>query len=156
GCDASQPAGQSVHPAIKAYGVVGLMKSGAGRTGLARTDRNALPVEEETGLPYASKVVTKNDEGKEVHVAHACGHDAHMAVFIGTVRVLQRLRAQWQGTIMFVGQPAEETGNGARALLKAGLYTRFGKPNFALGYHDNAFLETGKIGVTGGYTYANV
>src|SRR5712692_5758005 len=156
GCEVTDHFGRYDNPVMKGYGVIGLMKNGEGPTVLVRTDMDALPVEEENGLPYASKLVTKNDEGKEVHVAHACGHDAHMAVFIGTVRVLQRLRDQWQGTIMFVGQPAEETGNGARALLKAGLYTRFGKPNFALGYHDNAFLETGKIGVAEGYTYANV
>jgi len=156
GCEVTDHFGRYDNPVMKGYGVIGLMKNGEGPTVLVRTDMDALPVEEETGLPYASKLVTKNDEGKEVHVAHACGHDAHMAAFIGTVRVLQRLRDQWQGTIMFVGQPAEETGNGARALLKAGLYTRFGKPNFALGYHDNAFLETGKIGVAEGYTYANV
>jgi hippurate hydrolase len=116
---------------------------------------DALPVEEKTGLPYASKVTTKDDEGKDVHVTHACGHDAHMAAFIGTVRALQRLKDQWHGTIMFVGQPAEETLNGARALLKGGLYDRFGKPDFALGYHDNSSLETGKIAVCEGYTYAN-
>jgi amidohydrolase len=123
---------------------------------LVRTDMDALPVEEETGLPYASKVTTKNDEGKDVHVMHACGHDAHIAAFIGTARALQRLQDQWQGTILFVAQPAEETGNGARALLKAGLYDRFGQPNFALGFHDKADMQTGHIGVTEGYTYANV
>jgi amidohydrolase len=107
-------------------------------------------------LPYASKAVAKNDEGKDVHVMHACGHDAHMAAFIGTARALGKLKDQWHGTIVFVAQPAEETGNGARALLKDGLYERFGKPNFALGFHDKADLETGHIGVTEGYTYANV
>jgi hippurate hydrolase len=117
---------------------------------------DALPVEEETGLPYASKTVTQNDEGKDVHVMHACGHDAHMAAFIGTARALAKLKDQWHGTIVFVAQPAEETGNGARALLKDGLYEKFGKPNFALGFHDKADLETGHIGVTEGYTYANV
>jgi amidohydrolase len=117
---------------------------------------DALPVEEETGLPYASKVVAKNDEGKDVHVMHACGHDAHIAAFIGTVRALAKLKDQWYGTIVFVAQPAEETGNGARALLKDGLYDRFGKPNFALGFHDKADLEAGHIGVTEGYTSANV
>jgi amidohydrolase len=123
---------------------------------LVRTDTDALPVEEETGLPYASKVVAKNDEGKDVHVMHACGHDAHVAAFIGTARALAKLKNQWHGTIVFVAQPAEETGNGARALLKDGLYEKFGKPNFALGFHDKADLETGQIGVTEGYTYANV
>ena len=156
GCEVTDHFGKYDNQAMKGYGVVGLMKNGAGPTVLVRTDMDALPVEEETGLPYASKVITKNDEGKEVHVAHACGHDAHMAAFIGTVRVLQRLRDQWQGTIMFVGQPAEETGNGARALLKGGLYNRFGKPNFTLGFHDKADLEIGHIAVTEGPTYANV
>ena len=87
---------------------------------------------------------------------HACGHDAHMAAFIGTARALQRLKEQWHGTVMFVAQPAEETVSGARALLKGGLYNRFGKPNFALGYHDNAQMPTGHIGVCQGYTYASV
>jgi hippurate hydrolase len=132
------------------------MKNGDGPTVLVRTDMDALPVEEETGLPYASKVTTKNDDGKDVHVMHACGHDAHVAAFIGTARALQKLKDQWRGTIIFVGQPAEELGTGARAMLADGLYTRFPKPNFALGFHDNAFLETGRIGVTEGYTYANV
>jgi amidohydrolase len=117
---------------------------------------DALPVHEETGLPYASTVTTKNDEGRDVSVMHACGHDAHMAVFIGTARALQRLKENWSGTIIFVGQPAEEAIGGARAMLKAGLYNRFGKPRFALGFHDKADLQTGHIGVTPGYTYANV
>src|SRR5216110_320640 len=87
---------------------------------------------------------------------HACGHDVHVAAFIGTARALGKLKDQWHGTIVFVAQPAEEIGSGARALLKDGLYDRFGKPNFALGFHDKADLETGHIGVTEGYTYANV
>jgi hippurate hydrolase len=116
---------------------------------------DALPVEEDTGLPYASKVVAKNDEGKDVHVMHACGHDVHIAAFIGTARALAKLKDQWHGTIVFVAQPAEELGAGARALLKDGLYEKFGKPNFALGFHDKADLETGRIGVTEGYTTAN-
>src|SRR6266487_797767 len=107
-------------------------------------------------MKKASKVVAKNDEGKDVHVMHACGHDAHMAAFIGTARALAKLKDQWHGTILFLAQPAEETGNGARALLKDGLYEKFGKPNFALGFHDKADLETGRIGVTEGYTSANV
>jgi amidohydrolase len=155
GCEVTDHFGKYDKPNLKGYGVIGLMKNGEGPKVLVRTDMDALPVEEETGLPYASKVTTKDDEGKDVHVMHACGHDAHMAAFIGTVRALQRLKGQWHGTIMFVGQPAEETLNGARALLGAGLYDRFGKPDFALGYHDNSFLETGKIAVCEGYTYAN-
>jgi len=156
GCEVTGHFGIYDNPKLKGYGVIGVMKNGDGPTVLVRTDMDALPVEEQTGLPYASKVTTKDDEGKDVHVMHACGHDAHIAAFIGTARALQQLKDQWRGTILFVAQPAEETGNGARALLKAGLYDRFGKPNFALGFHDKADLETGHIGVTEGYTYANV
>ncbi len=156
GCEVTEHFGKYDNPNLKAYGVIGIMKNGDGPLVLVRTDMDALPVEEETGLPYASKIVVKNDEGKDVPVAHACGHDAHMAAFIGVARSVQRLKDEWRGTIMFVAQPAEETGNGARALLKAGLYNRFGKPDFALGFHDKADLQTGHIGVTEGYTYANV
>jgi amidohydrolase len=156
GCQVTERLGKYENPKLKAYGVVGVMKNGDGPTVLVRTDMDALPVQEETGLPYASKVVAKNDEGKDVHVMHACGHDAHIAAFIGTARALAKLKDQWRGTILFVAQPAEELGNGARALLKDGLYEKFGKPNFALGFHDKADLEAGHIGVTEGYTYANV
>jgi amidohydrolase len=156
GCEVTEHLGKYENSNFKGYGVVGVMKNGDGPIVLVRTDMDALPVEEETGLPYASKVVAKNDEGKDVHVMHACGHDAHIAAFIGTARALSKLKNQWRGTILFVAQQAEETGNGARALLKDGLYQKFGKPNFALGFHDKADLETGRIGVTEGYTYANV
>jgi hippurate hydrolase len=156
GCQVTEHLGKYEDSKLKAYGVVGVMKNGDGPTVLVRTDLDALPVEEETGLPYASKVVAKNEEGKDVHVMHACGHDAHVAAFIGTARALGKLKDQWHGTIVFVAQPAEEIGTGARALLKDGLYDRFGKPNFALGFHDKADLETGHIGVTEGYTSANV
>jgi amidohydrolase len=156
GCQVTEHLGKYDNPKLKGYGVVGVLKNGDGPTVLVRTDMDALPVEEETGLPYASKVTTKNDEGKDVHVMHACGHDAHIAAFIGTARALEKLKDQWQGRILFVAQPAEELGNGARALLKDGLYEKFGRPDFALGFHDKADMETGHIGVTEGYTYANV
>ena len=156
GCEVTENFGKYDNPNLKCYGVVGIMKNGTGPTVLVRTDLDALPVEEDTGLPYASKVTTKGEDGREVHVMHACGHDAHMSAFIGTARALQQLKDQWSGTIVFVGQPAEETVGGARALLKAGLYNRFGKPDFALGFHDKADLQTGHIGITPGYTYANV
>jgi len=156
GCEVTENFGKYDNPNLKCYGVVGIMKNGTGPTVLVRTDLDALPVEEDTGLPYASKVTTKDDNGREVHVMHACGHDAHMSAFIGTARALQRLKDQWSGTIMFIGQPAEEAVGGARAMLKAGLYNRFGKPDFALGFHDKADLQTGHIAVTPGYTYANV
>src|SRR5438093_8221749 len=156
GCDVTENFGKYDKPNLKCYGVIGMMKNGEGATVLVRTDMDALPVKEETGLPYASKVNTKNDSGQEVCVMHACGHDAHIAAFIGTAQALQHLKDQWTGTIIFVGQPAQEAIGGARALLKGGLYDRFGKPNFALGFHDKADLQTGHIGVTEGYTSANV
>jgi hippurate hydrolase len=156
GCEVTENFGKYDNPKLKCYSAIGVLKNGTGPTVLVRTDLDALPVHEETGLPYASTVTTKNDEGRDVSVMHACGHDAHMAAFIGTARVLQRLKQDWSGTIIFVGQPAEEAIGGARALLKGGLYNRFGKPDFALGFHDKADLPTGHIGVTPGYTYANV
>jgi len=156
GCQVTEHVGKYENSKLKAYGVVGVMKNGDGPTVLVRTDTDALPVEEETGLPYASKVVVKNDDGRDVHVMHACGHDTHIAAFIGTARSLGKLKDQWHGTIVFVAQPAEEIGTGARSLLKDGLYDRFGKPNFALGFHDKADIPAGHIGVTEGYTSANV
>src|SRR6188472_1292177 len=156
GCEVTENFGTYDDPKLKAYGVIGVMKNGDGPTVLVRTDLDALPVQEDTGLPYASKVVAKNDEGKDVPVMHACGHDVHVAAFIGTARALAKLKDQWHGTIVFVGQPAEEMGCGARALLKAGLYDRFGKPDFALGFHDKADVQAGHIAVTVGYASANV
>ena len=156
GCQVTEHVGKYENSKLKAYGVVGVMKNGDGPTVLVRTDTDALPVEEETGLSYASKVVAKNDDGRDVHVMHACGHDTHIAAFIGTARALGKLKDQWHGTILFVAQPAEEIGTGARALLNDGLYDRFGKPNFALGFHDKADVEAGHIAVTEGYTSANV
>ena len=156
GCEVTENFGKYDKPNLKCYGVIGLMKNGEGPLVLVRTDMDALPVEEETGLPYASTIVTKNDQGQDIHVMHACGHDAHIAAFIATARTLQQLKDRWHGTIIFVAQPAEETGSGARALLHGGLYDRFGKPDYALGFHDRAEMQTGHIGVTEGFTYANV
>src|SRR6184192_602537 len=156
GYQVTERVGKYDKASVTCFGVVGVMKNGAGPIVLVRTDLDALPVHEETGLPYASTVTTKNDEGKAVPVMHACGHDTHIAAFIGTARALAKLKDQRHGTIVFVAQPAEETGNGARALLKGGLYDRFGKPDFARGFHDKADLQTGLIGVTEGYTSANV
>ena len=156
GCDVTENVGKYEKPDEKCYGVVGLMKNGNGPVVLVRTDLDALPVQEETGLPYASTVVAKNEKGDDVHVMHACGHDAHVSMTIGVARSLAKLKDQWHGTIVFVGQPAEELGTGARAMLKDGLYTRWPKPNYALGFHDKADLQIGHIGVTEGYTYANV
>src|ERR1044071_6141323 len=148
GCQVTEHLGKYENSKLKAYGVVGVMKNGDGPTVLVRTDMDALPVKEEKGLPYASTVVAKNDEGKDVPVMHACGHDTHIAAFIGTTRALRKLKDQWHGTIVFVAQPAEEIGAGARALLNDGLYDAFGKPDFALGFHDKADIQAGHIGVT--------
>jgi amidohydrolase len=156
GCEVTEHFGKYDNPNLKCYGVIGIMRNGDGPKVLVRTDMDALPVGEETGLPYASKVVAKNAEGKDVPVMHACGHDAHVSMFIGVARALAKLKDQWHGTIIFVAQPAEETGSGARALLRAGLYEQFGKPDFALGFHDKADMQIGHVGVTEGYTYANV
>jgi len=156
GCEVTDHIGKYDQPGLTGYGVVGVMRNGDGPVVLVRTDMDALPVEEETGLPYASKVMAKNNAGEEVHVMHACGHDVHIATFIGVARETAKLKDQWHGTILFVAQPAEEAAGGARALLKDGLYQRFPKPDYALGFHDNAQLEIGHIGVTPGYTYANV
>jgi amidohydrolase len=156
GCEVTENFGRYEKPNLKCYGVVGIMKNGDGPTVLVRTDMDALPVPEQTGASYASKVIATNNDGKEVPVMHACGHDIHMSAFIGTARTLQKLKDQWHGTVMFIGQPAEEMVGGARAMLAAGLYNRFGKPTYALGFHDDAEIEAGKIGVTEGYACANV
>ena len=137
------------------YGVVAVMKNGAGPTVLLRTELDALPVEEKTGVPYASKVRVKNDAGVEVSVMHACGHDIHMTSLLATAKILSELKSQWQGTLVLLGQPSEETGDGARALLKDNLYTRFPQPDFAIALHDKPDIETGKIGYTPGYAMAS-
>jgi amidohydrolase len=103
---------------------------------MMRTELDALPLEEKTGLPYASHVKAMWN-GRETFVDHACGHDVHMAIWVGTAKALLAMKDQWQGTLMFIGQPSEETVEGAQAMLADGLYTRFGKPNYVVGIHDN-------------------
>jgi hippurate hydrolase len=137
------------------YGVVAVMKNGAGPTVLVRTELDALPVEEKTGLPYASTVKAKNDAGQEVSVMHACGHDIHITSFLGTAKMLVALKDQWHGTLVLIGQPAEETVNGARAMLADGLYARFPKPDFALALHDSADVAAGTITWFPGYAMAS-
>jgi len=143
-------------PGWKSYGVVGVMKNGPGPVSLIRTDLDALPMEEKTGLPFASKVTAISASGETVPVMHACGHDLHMTCFLGTAQALSRNRKSWQGTLVMVGQPAEEIGAGSAALLRDGLYTRFPKPDFALALHTSAQLEAGKIGYCPEYTLAGV
>ena len=137
------------------YGIVGVLKNGPGPTVLVRTELDALPVEEKTGLPYASNVKTKNDAGVEVSVMHACGHDMHMTSFLGAAKLLTELKNQWSGTLLMLGQPAEETGDGANAMLRDELYARIPKPDFAIALHDTPDLETGKVGYTPGYAMAS-
>ncbi|MSU69744.1 MAG: amidohydrolase [Opitutaceae bacterium] len=149
-------AGCEVTEKFGGYGVVGLLRNGLGPTLLIRADIDALPIEEQTGLPYASKVRVINLSGQEVPVMQACGHDIHVAVLAGTARVLAALRNCWNGTVVFVGQPAEERGMGARAMLAAGLYQKFPKPDFAIGLHDSASLPTGTVGTIEGFAMANV
>ena len=148
--------GYQVTEKVGGTGVVAVMKNGAGPTVLIRADMDALPVEEKTGLPFASKVRTKTDGGLDTAVMHACGHDTHMTAWIGVARRMAALKANWSGTLVLIGQPAEEVGSGAKAMLADGLYTRFPKPNLALAFHDSASLPAGAIGVTPGYALANI
>ncbi len=134
----------------QAFGVVGLLKNGAGPTVLVRGDMDALPVTEETGLPYASHVTAKNPAGQTVGVMQACGHDVHTTVLIGTARALAAAKTQWHGTLMIVGQPSEETIDGAKAMLADGIYKRFGTPDAIIGLHDTNLLPAGKVGVLAG------
>ncbi|NIR51639.1 amidohydrolase [candidate division KSB1 bacterium] len=141
---------------VGGHGLVGVLKNGDGPTVMIRTDLDALPVKENTGLDYASTVTTTDDQGKEVGVMHACGHDVHMTVFTGTARILTQMKDAWQGTLVLIGQPAEEKGAGAKAMLADGLYTRFPRPDYAIALHVNAGMPTRSIGYCKGYALANV
>jgi amidohydrolase len=141
---------------IGGHGVVGILRNGKGPTVLVRTDMDALPVVERTGVPYASTVRTRDKAGNEVGVMHACGHDMHMTCWVGVVRTLVRLKDQWQGTVVFIGQPAEEVGAGARKMLSDGLFTKFPRPDFALALHCDPQRQVGEIGYTEGLAMANV
>ncbi len=155
GYTVTERVGKYEKPDWTSYGVVAVMKNGAGPTVLLRTELDALPVDENTGLPYASRVKMKNDAGQEVSVMHACGHDVHMTSMLGTAKILSELKNEWQGTLVILGQPAEEVIDGARSILRDGLYERFPKPNFVIALHDSADLEAGKVGYTPGYAMAS-
>jgi hippurate hydrolase len=147
--------GRYANPSWKGYGLVAVLENGAGPTVLVRTDLDALPVHEETGLPYASTVRVKGALGADVPVMHACGHDLHMASWLGTARALAAMRDRWKGRVLFVGQPAEERVEGARALLADRLYERFGTPDYLLALHDTPDVPVGSVGYTPGFALAS-
>lgn len=147
--------GYEVTEHVGGTGVVGILKNGPGPTVMLRTELDALPVEEKTGLPYASKARTKDDSGRDVGVMHACGHDVHMASWWGTASIMAHDKASWHGTLILVGQPAEETITGADKMIKDGLFIRFPKPDIGVAMHDTNNLPVGKVGITPGYSKAN-
>ncbi|MEQ9407649.1 MAG: amidohydrolase [Fuerstiella sp.] len=151
-----QSAGYDVTTGVGGYGVVALLRNGDGPTVMLRTDLDALPVKEETGLEYASKVTVAAADGSQTGVMHACGHDIHMTNLVGVARYLAQHKDQWQGTLMLIGQPAEERVGGAKAMLKDGLFERFPRPDFGLALHVAHDLAAGRVGYRSGYSLANV
>ncbi|HZF16941.1 MAG TPA: amidohydrolase [Steroidobacteraceae bacterium] len=154
GFTVTEGVGKYETPGLIGHGVVAVLENGKGPTLLIRTDLDALPVEEKTGLAYASKVRFKLPNGQEVPVMHACGHDIHMATLVGTARLLASLRSSWRGKLILIGQPSEEVIDGAKAMLADGLYERFGRPDFVLALHDWDDFPAGKVGITSGYMLA--
>lgn len=148
--------GYEITTGVGKTGIVAVMKNGPGPVLLIRADMDGLPVSEETGLPYASKATGLGLDGKPTPTMHACGHDIHMSAWVGLARRLAATRSAWSGTVVMIGQPAEESVGGASAMLADGLYSRFPKPNFALAFHDSASLPAGQVGITDGYALANV
>jgi hippurate hydrolase len=149
-------AGFEVTENIGGYGVVGVLENGDGPTVMVRADMDALPVSEATGLDYASSVTVEDEQGNSVPVMHACGHDMHMTVLVGTVRYLAEHRDTWKGTLIAIAQPAEERGAGARAMLADGLFTRFPRPDYNLAFHVSPDLRAGTIGYIPEFAMANV
>ncbi len=147
--------GFDVATGVGGTGVVGVLKNGAGRVVLLRTELDALPVEEKTNLPYASTVHTKDDGGNDVSVMHACGHDVHMSAWLATARIMANSRDRWRGTLVMMGQPAEETLGGAARMIADGLLTRFPRPDFAIAVHDDGRYAAGIIGVHAGPILSN-
>jgi amidohydrolase len=143
-------AGYEVTEQVGGHGIVAVLKNGPGPTLWMRTDLDALPLKEQTGLPYASTVTTKSDAGETVGVMHACGHDIHMVSWLGAAILLAKAKDRWHGTLVFVGQPAEELLAGAQAMIKDRILERFPKPNFVVGLHDTNFIPAGKIGIVSG------
>ena len=148
--------GFEVTTAVGRTGVVAVLRNGPGPVLLLRADMDGLPVNEQTGLPFASQARAMSPAGVETGVMHACGHDTHMTAWVGTARRLAAMKDQWSGTLVMILQPGEETGEGAKAMLEDGLFTRFPKPNYALAFHDSAALPAGVIGYTAGPAFATV
>lgn len=148
--------GYDVTTGVGGHGLVAVLKNGPGKTLLIRADLDALPVREETNAAYASKVTTKDNQGRDVPVMHACGHDIHMTSLVGVARAMVATKDRWSGTLILIGQPAEEIGRGSAAMLGDGLYTRFGRPDYALALHVDSELEAGKVGWVSGFSMANV
>lgn len=138
------------------HGVIGVLRNGKGPTVMVRTDMDALPVIERTGLPYASTVRAIDKQGNPVGVMHACGHDMHMSCWVGTAKNMVAMKDQWQGTLVMIAQPAEEIGSGARMMLQKGLFDQFPKPDYCLALHCDPLTETGSISYTEGIAMANV
>jgi amidohydrolase len=147
--------GFEVTTGIGGTGLVGVIRNGSGPTVMLRTELDALPVEEKTGLPYASKATAVDAAGRTVPVMHACGHDIHMTSWVATATLLSRSKERWRGTLVMVGQPAEETISGARAMIDDGLFKRVPKPDFVLAVHDAADIPSGKVEIVPGYAAAN-
>lgn len=145
-----------VLPGVGGYGLVAVMKNGDGPTVMLRADMDALPLKEKTGVPYSSDVVSTDFTGKEAPVMHACAHDSHMAILVGTARQLVEHKEDWSGTLVLIGQPAEEIGYGALAMLEDGLMEKFPKPDYVLATHTSGWDPAGKITYTPGYALANV
>lgn len=148
--------GYDVTTGVGGTGIVALLRNGQGPTAMLRTELDALPVEEKTGVPFASRATARNAAGQVVPVMHACGHDLHMAAWVGSAAWMAGNRQRWKGTLMLVAQPAEETVSGAAAMLKDGLFTRFPKPDFVLGLHDDPTLPAGTIGYHAGFFRASM
>jgi amidohydrolase len=148
--------GFEVTTGVGGTGIVGVLKNGAGPVVALRTELDALPVTEATGLPYASRIRVKDGTGVEVGVMHACGHDLHMSAWVGAATLMARDRKSWRGTLVLVAQPAEELGVGAKAMMAAGVLTRFPRPDFALAIHDDARRPAGEIGLLAGSIMTNV
>lgn len=146
----------TIYEDVGGYGVVAVMKNGAGPTIMLRADMDALPLEEKTGLPYESQVMQQSYRGEDVPVMHACAHDSHVAILIGTARQLVKRKDEWSGTLVLIGQPAEELGLGAMAMLEDGLFEKFPKPDYVLATHTSGWAPAGVISYTSGYALANV